>query len=494
MFPPATGIPKKKTPPTGGTINPDAMTNGGGAPLEADTQPDAMTNSVGVPTNKAGASPVADTSPGMMTNSVSQDAIGGTQLPTAAKPTADATAAPGAAPVLYAGGAGGSTAAATPAAPAAPTGPAPIPTGHVEGSTPANWSALGISPDRATQDMPVPGHPGQVLHHNGYGWEVVTQAAAAAPTPTVSPTTPPAGGGTPESPAPAAPPTGYTGPAAGTPEGPPVAGKPADATPPPPDPQTTAYKTALLRMLDQASTPATLEDPALKAQSDAAAVGLQRSTDAGRAALAERMAQQGGAGVDSGAFNSDLAGLFNQQGEQQAGINAGLVGDANKAKVQQLQSALTMMGSDINSEQGRALTKELAQAQLAEGAKEFEQNFGLEGKKLAETIRQFDTSTQAGKDAAAQQLLMFKQQMAEQGREFDVDAAMKKLGIDTQASLGGSDLALRDKLGTGGLNAQILQMLMQNQQFGQGLGAQLGMFNQTQGNANLQALLQQLGG
>jgi hypothetical protein len=246
-------------------------------------------------------------------------------------------------------------------------------------------------------------------------------------------------------------------------------------------------------MLDQASTPATLNDPTIKAQSDAANVGLTRATEAGRAALAERMAQEGGGGVDSGAFNNELAGLFNQQGEQQAGINAGLVGDANKSKVQQLQAALTMMGNDVNSAEGRALTRELSKAQLAEGAREFEMNYGLEGKRLGETIRQFDVTTQAGKDALAQQLAIFKQQMAEQGREFDVDAAMKKLGIESQTSLGTSDLALRDKLGTGGLNAQILSMLMNNDQYNKGLGADLGKFNASQNSSYLNALLGQLG-
>lgn len=292
-----------------------------------------------------------------------------------------------------------------------------------------------------------------------------------------------------------------------TPGGPVTLGNPAQAPPveaqqpgapgspngpaAPAEGRNATYQNALLRMLDQASTPASLADPALKAQSDAAAVGLQRGTDAGRAALAERMAQTGGAGTDSGAFNNELAGLFTGQGETQAGINAGLVGDANKAKVQQLQSALSMMGSDINSEQGRALTRELAQAQMAEASKEFEANFGLEGKRLAESMRQFDTTTQAGKDAAKQQLEMFREAQAQQGKQFDVDAALKKLGITSQAELGSRDIALRDKLGSGGLNAQIMQMLLQNQQFGQG---EAGVNARFGAGLNQDALLRLLGG
>lgn len=343
---------------------------------------------------------------------------------------------------------------------------------------------------------------GQWVPNNNAAALAAAQAANGGVAGVGGGTTPPSVPGVPPAVpvAPVAPPTSPETPTAPTPEMPvaPLTPPPAPTSLPPPtpaapDPNTAAYKSALLKMLDQASTPATLEDPALKAQSDAAAVGLTRNTERGRAALAERMAQQGGAGVDSGAFNNELAGLFNQQGEQQAGINAGLVGDANKQKVQQLQAALTMMGNDVNSEQGRALTKELAQAQLAEGAKEFEQNFGLEGKKLAETIRQFDTSTQAGKDALAQQLEMFKLSQAQQGKQFDVDAALKRMGIESQTALGQGDLALRDKLGTGGLNAQIMQMLLQNDQFGKSLGADLGKFNASQGSNYLSALLGQLG-
>jgi hypothetical protein len=83
--------------------------------------------------------------------------------------------------------------------------------------------------------------------------------------------------------------------------------------------------------------------------------------------------------------------------------------------------------------------------------------------------------------------------MGEQGRQFDVDAELKRLGINQQGALGQGDLDLRRFLGEGNLNLGLLQALFQNNQFGQGLGAQLGMFNSGQNNNYLQALLAALG-
>jgi len=393
-----------------------------------------------------------------------------------------------------------------PLATSRPPDPPGVPPRQPQGPQPAETippAAAAPAPDMTPQEAQAAGLGWVDRNHPLYGTPgfVGSQPAPTSPPPP-PPVAPPVPPRQPQGPQPAetVPPIeGYTGPGVGTPETPiaPIKGGGTDpTTPPPPNPNAdrdAAYKSALLKMLDQASTPASLEDPALKGQADAYSLAQTRARERARSALAERAAGEGGAGTSSGAFSNDLAGLFQQQGEAEAGFNAGLIGDANKSKVQQLQTALTMMGSDINSEQGRALTKELAQAQLAEGAREFEMNYGLEGKKLAETIRQFDTSTQAGKDALAQQLEMFKQSQAQQGRQFDVDAALKKLGIQSQSELGQADLRLRDKLGSGGLNAQILQMLMNNDQFGKRLGADVGMFNASQGTNYLQALLSQLG-
>ena len=252
--------------------------------------------------------------------------------------------------------------------------------------------------------------------------------------------------------------------AAGLPSAPATPGAQPGTTPQPAAPVTPAaatpatvgtdesgpYQAALLKALGDAQTPASIGDAALKNQSDAYAVGQSRATDQARSAMAERAAAEGGTGTSSGAFDQGVLGLIGQQGENQGAYNANLVGQANQAKLAQLQSTLSQMGSDVNSQAGRDLQQQIATMQ-----------------------------NQVQKDS-----------LAEQAREANQSSANQVLGINSQTQLGQGDLALRDKLGTGGLNAQIAQMLLQNQQFGQSLGAQTGEFS---AGMNQQSLLQLLG-
>lgn len=270
------------------------------------------------------------------------------------------------------------------------------------------------------------------------------------------------------------------------------------ATPPALNPLNTALKDALLKLLGQGDP--TLDDPALAAQSGAFGVQQQRAKERARSAMAERFAANGGPGVDSGAFDSELRSLDEQQGEAQGGFDAQLLGDERAKRHQELLQAAALAGNQLSEEEKLAFQKELAATSasqfdrnFAQSAQQWAQQFGLEGQKLAETVRQFDTTTKAGQDALRQQLEIFKAQMGEQGREFDVDAELKKLGINQQGALGQGDLDLRRFLGEGNLNLGLLSALLQNQQFGQGLGAQLGMFNTSQNNNLLQALLAALG-
>jgi hypothetical protein len=52
----------------------------------------------------------------------------------------------------------------------------------------------------------------------------------------------------------------------------------------------------------------------------------------------------------------------------------------------------------------------------------------------------------------------------------EIDRQLKQAGLDLQGSLGHAELWLRDKLGTGALNVDMLRALLQNNQFGQNLG------------------------
>lgn len=252
----------------------------------------------------------------------------------------------------------------------------------------------------------------------------------------------------------------------------------------PPGDTQSVYKDALLKQIAQAGTPADLNDPGLKAQSDAFAVGQSRSLDQARSAMAERASQDGTAGVNSGAFDNNLTGMYERQGENVAGNNAALVGDANKQKLGQMQSALQMMGNDINSEAGRQLQDKIASMQAQIQRDSLAQSGSQFDRSLAQSGSQYDRSL-------AQSGSQFGQSLEEQKRASMQDAELKRLGIDSSNSLGSRDLALRDKLGTGGLNAQIAQMLMQNQQYGQGLSAHSAEFS---AGLNHDALLRLLGG
>lgn len=223
----------------------------------------------------------------------------------------------------------------------------------------------------------------------------------------------------------------------------------------------TAFRDSLLKMLSDNQKDPSLADPALKGQMDAYSLAQTRARDRARSAMAERAAQQGGAGVDSGAFNNDLAGLFQAQGEAEGQFGAGLVGQELQNRRNQLMQAATLAGNQMSQEDSRALQRELA-----------------------------DLDAKIRREGMAQQGGQFDRSLAEQARQSGVDAELKRLGITTQADLGGRDVALRGELGRGQLNLGLLSALLQNQQFGQRLGADVGMFNS---RSNSDALLQMLG-
>jgi hypothetical protein len=92
-----------------------------------------------------------------------------------------------------------------------------------------------------------------------------------------------------------------------------------------------------------------------------------------------------------------------------------------------------------------------------------------------------------------QQGSQFGQTLAEQRRQADQAAELQRLGITTQSSLGQGDLALRGRLGEGGLNNQLLGLLMSNDQFGRQLGQQNTQFGQSLDQSGILGLLGQLG-
>jgi len=274
----------------------------------------------------------------------------------------------------------------------------PSPTGPVQAELPAVNAAQPTSPQPSS---PKPGE-GWVPTADGQGW------------------LPPDRVGTPAATGAAATPAATTTPAAGTP----AAGTTA-TTPGQPTTIADAFKQSLVNTLNQGNVTPTLNDPTLKAQSDAYNVGETRATEANRAQMAERAAMQGGTGVNSGAFDVGISDLLERQGERQGGFNAKLVGDEAKQRKQQLLQAAAIAGQHLSAEEARKLQKELA----------------------------------------------------------ELDATISREGIASQANIAGNSLGVQSRIGEGGLNNQLLSILLGNQynnaalnqqgaQFGAGLDTQ----------------------
>ncbi len=124
----------------------------------------------------------------------------------------------------------------------------------------------------------------------------------------------------------------------------------------------------------------------------------------------------------------------------------------------------------------------------------------LAGNQLSEQDRNALTERLHGLDDAfrksqlAQQGSQFDRTFGQHGKQFDTDAELRRLGITSQADLGGRELSQRGELGRAGLNLDLLRTLMSGDQFTKGLGADLGKFNAANSNQYMQSLLQQLGG
>jgi len=212
-----------------------------------------------------------------------------------------------------------------------------------------------------------------------------------------------------------------------------------------------AFRTSLVSQLNRPAP--SMGDPALKAQSDAYAVGETRATEANRAQMAERAAMQGSTGVNSGAFDTGISDLQERQGERQGAFNAKLLGDKQASQDQQLLALLGIAGNATNAGEGRDLQRELA-----------------------------------GNDNA-----ISREQLALQRELGNTDAGLRSRGLDIQGSLGQGDLSLRSRLGEGNLNLGLASLLQGGNQFQQSLNQQGNQFSQGLDTQTLLALLGGLG-
>jgi len=253
-----------------------------------------------------------------------------------------------------------------------------------------------------------------------------------------------------------------------------------------------AYLKTLLDAMGKG--PPSLDDPALKAQSDAFAVGQTRAKGRAREAMAERAASMGQSSdlAGSGAFDQGLIGLEQAQGEAEAGNNASLMANEIAAQRQQLMQAAAMAGNTLSGEDSRALQERLAmlddqfrKASMAQSGSQFDRSLSQSGsqfdRSLGQSGSQFDRSLgQSGSQ--------FDRTFGEQGRQFDIDAELKRLGITTQGDQFSKDLELRRRgmdqtntLGLGELDLRRQQANNQNDQFTRQLGQQSDQFKTSTG-------------
>jgi hypothetical protein len=145
---------------------------------------------------------------------------------------------------------------------------------------------------------------------------------------------------------------------------------------------TDAYNQAMLDQLTKSRNPS-LSDPGLKAQSDAYSVGQQRARDQARASIAERFAANGIA--DSGAMDQGVAGLYQQQGENQGTFNANLVGNELQNQRAELLNYMQLAGSRLTAQEAQALQLKIADidAQLRS------QGLGLEQQRITNQSNQY---------------------------------------------------------------------------------------------------------
>lgn len=152
-------------------------------------------------------------------------------------------------------------------------------------------------------------------------------------------------------------------------------------------------------------------DPSVAGALHQTDIAQQRSFERRRAMSAERAAAQGT--LNGGGFDASLDNLEASRGDQTAAQKAGIMGGAAAAKQQQLMQALTLGGQYLSDQQKNEITKQLG----------------------------------------------------------ELDAQVKREGIQSQTSLGQQDIGLRSRLGDIQGNLGYLGLLSNDRQFGQGLAA-----------------------
>lgn len=251
----------------------------------------------------------------------------------------------------------------------------------------------------------------------------------------------------------------------------------------PPATVASAFQQALLRRLTAA--PPTADSAEIAPALQANRLAEQRGQERNRALLAERAAK--GGYDSSGAFDSQLMGLEEGRAAREAAYEADAIRGLGNRQAEELLAALALSGGMLG--QNDALDLQRYGIDTSAGLQRSGQDlqrYGIDTsaglQRGSQDLQRYGIDTSAGLERSGQDI---------QRHGIDQDAALRREGLGMQAGLGGRELDLRDRLGSGQLNLGLLSALLNDQQFGQQLGANLGMFG---ASLNQQALLSLLGG
>lgn len=276
----------------------------------------------------------------------------------------------------------------------------------------------------------------------------------------------------------------------------------------PEDPMLATVREQLLALMARANGTPSMNDATIKPAADAYTAAQERARRGLQADTAESLSARGLG--SSGAADSANRQSYETMGQNIGEFNAKLLTDEQTARRSDLKSALEMANTLGMFKEQTALQRDLASldtqtkvnlanlnAQLTTAGLNVQERLGImdaELKKyginlqgdqaLLQTILKNDfdyaqlkvQGDVANLDANVKLQLkkmdgdLQKQGYGLQERLALLDAEVRKYGINTQGDLGKLDVALRKELGIGQLNLGLLNALLGNQQFNDGLG------------------------
>lgn len=182
-------------------------------------------------------------------------------------------------------------------------------------------------------------------------------------------------------------------------KGPRGSGGAGGSAPPAANPFLTQIRQLIMERLGKMGGDPSLDDPALKAQSEAYRVSRERGAQQQRAAMAERAAANGTlqGGQSSGSFDTTLQGIYEDVGQDIAGNDAQLLGNETMQRRAEVQNLLNMALQSGDAESARALQLQLAKMdealrkqQLSQQNRQFNADLGYRNRALDQSGRQWD--------------------------------------------------------------------------------------------------------